>query len=87
MTELFEKVGNATRADEFRAYVVHGVGLPAALDIQGRPTQTRVRVTCPFCQALTDCYTWSLCGSGKRCAGKCGAMLGSMGAWRKKVTS
>jgi hypothetical protein len=64
---------------EFREYP-RVKSLPAAFDISGRQTQTRIRVTCPFCSAETDCYVWSLCGSGKKCSGKCGALLVSTGA-------
>lgn len=36
----------------------------------GRST---VIITCPWCQADTEAYVWSLAGSGKRCV-KCGAL-------------
>lgn len=31
-------------------------------------------IRCPFCQVDTECRSWSLAGSGKRC--ECGAVLG-----------
>lgn len=33
-------------------------------------------VTCPWCGKETECYVWSLAGSGKKCA--CGALLGAV---------
>lgn len=35
-------------------------------------------VVCPFCDAEIWTYTWSRCGSGKRC--HCGAILGGASA-------
>lgn len=41
--------------------------------VAGRSTigRTIVYVTCPFCGVETECYAWSLAGSGKLC--ECGA--------------
>lgn len=36
-------------------------------------------VECPFCERVTQARAWSLAGSGKRCAGDCGAVLSGKG--------
>jgi len=44
----------------------------------GRST---VRIECPYCQAVTEAYRWSLAGGGKKC--RCGAVHGSIGMTRR----
>lgn len=68
----------------FMEYVRGLEWLPAALDNQGRPTQTRALATCPNCQTKVSVFVWSLSGGGKRCHG-CRALLTSLGAWVKKT--
>ncbi|MBN9208157.1 MAG: hypothetical protein J0H96_05765 [Microbacterium ginsengisoli] len=41
--------------------------------------RTTVDVECPFCECVTQARAWSLAGSGKRCAGGCGAVLSGKG--------
>jgi hypothetical protein len=41
------------------------------------PGKTWVIVKCPYCEATTKCFVWSLAGSGKRCS--CGALHSSYG--------
>lgn len=41
--------------------------------------RTTVDVECPFCGCVTQARAWSLAGSGKRCAGDCGALLSGKG--------
>lgn len=48
----------------------------------GAPGRHADDVTCPFCGAETYAYAWSRAGSGKRCSGTCGAVLGWWGAYR-----
>jgi len=40
--------------------------------------KSTVFVKCPFCGVETECYTWSLYGSGKRCR-QCGAVHHGIG--------
>jgi hypothetical protein len=68
--------------DDFVAYQTDAVELPAYYDNKGRPTQTRLEVTCPFCGEKVACYRWSLAGSGKRCTG-CKRLLTQYGGWKK----
>lgn len=53
-------------------------GVRAGRSRMGRST---VFVTCPFCEVETECFTWSIHGSGKRC--ECGAILGGYMAMRE----
>jgi hypothetical protein len=39
--------------------------------------RSSVLITCPFCGAVVEAFTWSLAGSGKRCT--CGALHGPRG--------
>ena len=51
------------RSEEARAYRAS-----AGSHANGRST---IWITCPFCGTETECFLWSLAGSGKRCT--CGA--------------
>jgi hypothetical protein len=39
-------------------------------------------ITCPFCQAETKAFVWSLAGGGKRCS--CGALHTNLGLTYRK---
>lgn len=66
---------------EERQYTSQPMG--ARADRQGRLTQLRKLIVCPFCEADVVAYVWSLSGNGKKCP--CGAMFTSFGTARKKV--
>lgn len=75
-------MNDSDRPLEYRDY--EAVRIPAAYDIQRRPTQLRIRITCPFCESDVVAYVWSLAGCGKKCG--CGAVFTSFGrAYKKKA--
>jgi len=52
----------------------------AAGAYDSRHGKSTIDLTCPFCDADTTAYVWSLAGGGKRCANEdCGALFGSWG--------
>lgn len=44
-------------------------------------SQIKVKVDCPFCDATTEAFLWSLAGGGKKCS--CGAILYVNGGKKK----
>lgn len=56
------------RIRPYRSYEVLAIR-----DSLGRRTQTRLKLTCPFCYEGVVAFRWSLCGSGKKCP-RCSAL-------------
>ena len=44
---------------------------PVLISKSSKHGRSTVTLECPYCKAHTECFTWSLGGSGKRC--ECGA--------------